>query len=175
MSYINYELLLNKYPTGEMNEFVKCLNEFDIYHCLLAGNEDSADAVKKRITGLPDDFLKWLEVCDGGDFFFDITILTTKSDEFETYDDYPSADIRRDRHLSDDWFVFAKAIHSDVFFFDMSKKDGQVYQWDAEHLKIHASWATFEDWLISELNEALELIAEGELEPLGIKMGVDFG
>jgi hypothetical protein len=110
---------------------------------------------------------------------FDTAMLTTKSHDteldlpFETYGEYYNTELRKDKNISDDWFVFAVAVHSDVFFFDLSKKDGQVYQWDVEENKIYAIWPTFEDWLTDQINEAVELIANEELEPLDIKLEVD--
>ena len=178
MPFVNYNSLTNTYTTGPMKENIRRLKTYDAFHCLLAGNFERADAVKKRVPGLPEDFLKWLETCDGG-MLFDTTMLTTKSHDpeldlpFETYASYQNAELRKDMNLADGWFVFAVAIHSDVFFYDMDKKDGQVYQWDAEEHKIYASWPSFEDWLTDQINEAVKLIANEELEPLDIKLEAD--
>jgi hypothetical protein len=175
MSFANYETLLGIYSSDRMNENIRILKDFDAYHCLLAGNAKSVSAVKQRIAGLPGDFLKWLEVCDGG-MLFDTTMLATKSHDaeldldFETYAAYYNAELREGINLSNDWFVFAVAIHADVFFFDMGKKDGKVYQWDVEEQNIYAYWDTFEDWLSDQIREAIELIAEKKIEPLGVKL-----
>lgn len=175
MAFINYKLLDKQYSSGRMNENVQRLKDYDVFHCLLAGNSGRAAAVKNRMPGLPEDYLNWLEVCDGG-MLFDTAMLTTQSYDaeldlsFETYGDYFNSELRMEKDLSDDWFVFASAIHSDVYFFDMSKKDGQVYQWDIEECKIYAIWPTFEDWFTDQVNEAIELIANEELEPLGVKL-----
>jgi hypothetical protein len=161
-----------------MKENARRLKDYDVFHCLLAGSSERTEAVKKRVVSLPRDFIKWLNVCDGG-MLFDTAILTTKSHNaeldlpFETYGEYYDAELRKGKNISDDWFVFAVAVHSDVFFFDMSKKDGQVYQWDVEESKIYAIWPTFEDWLTDQINEAVELIANEQLEPLDIKLEVD--
>jgi hypothetical protein len=175
MAFVNYELLNQAYPAGRMKENVRRLKDYDVFHCLLAGNAERAASVKKRVADLPKDFLKWLDVCDGG-MLFDTAMLTTKSHDaeldlpFETYGNYYNAELRKDKNLSDDWFVFAVAVHSDVFFFDMGKKDGQVYQWDIEEHNIYAIWPTFEDWLTDQINEAVGLIADEKLEPLDIKL-----
>ena len=177
MAFVKYEQLSQAYPAGRMKENVRRLKDNNIFHCLLAGNSERAAAVKKHEADLPNDFLKWLEVCDGG-MLFDTSMLTTKAHDagldlsFETYGDYYKAELRKDKNLSNNWFVFAVAVHSDVFFFDMDKKDGKVYQWDVEEHKIYAAWPTFEDWLTDQINEAVELIAKKELEPLGIKLEV---
>jgi hypothetical protein len=90
--------------------------------------------------------------------------------DFFTYGDLANIELRKGMNFSDDWFVFAVAVHSDVFFFDMKKKDGQVYQWDVEERKIYAFWNNFEDWLSDQIHEAIELIAEEILYPMSIKM-----
>jgi len=178
MPFIDYELLSSKYPTGQMSEAIHVLKELDVFHCLLAGSSDRATAVKIRVADLPEDFLQWLEVCDGG-MLFDTTMLTTKATDteldldFETYSAYYNAEWRKDVNISDEWFVFAVAVHSDVFFFDLGKKDGQVYQWDIEELSIYKTWSTFEDWLTEQIDEAVELIAEEKLLPLGVKLEAD--
>lgn len=175
MPFIDYNALSNKFSATRMRENVRRLKDYDIFHCLLAGSIDRANAVKQRVADLPKDFLNWLEVCDGG-MLFDTAMLATKAQdpkldlEFETFADYCNVELRKSKNISDDWFVFAVAVHSDVFFFDMKKKDGHVYQWDVEEHKIYASWATFEDWLTDQINEAIELIADEKLDPLDIKL-----
>jgi len=178
MPFVNHKSLATTYTSGRMKENVRKLKDYDIFHCLLEGSTARATAVKKRIADLPKDFLKWLEVCDGG-MLFDTAMLSTKPHDaeldlpFETYAEYQNAELRKDKGLSDIWFVFAVAVHSDVFFFDQNKKDGQVYQWDVEEQKIYTSWPTFEDWLTDQINEAVELIADEKLEPLDIKLEAD--
>jgi hypothetical protein len=175
MAFINYELLTKAYPTGRMKENVRLLKDFDTFHCLLAGNAEHAKTVKMRLSGFPKDFLKWLDVCDGG-MLFDTAMLTLESHDaelnlpFETYSNYCNAELRKGKSIADDWFVFAVAVHSDVFFFDMSRRDGKVYQWDIEEHKIYAYWHTFEDWLGDQIHEAIGLIADGLLYPMVIKM-----
>jgi len=174
MAFVNYDLLKKAYPESRMKENVRRLKDYDLFHCLLAGSSNRVAAVKKHIPNLPNDFQKWLEVCDGG-MLFDTAMLTTKSHDsdldlsFEIYGDYYDAAYRKDKNLSDNWFVFAVAIHSDLFCFDM-EKNGQVFQWDVEEHKVYAKWPSFEDWLTDQINEAVELIANEDLEPLDIKL-----
>ena len=175
MSFVDYDLLTQTYPSGQMKENIQLLREFDIFHCLLAGSHTRAGAVKKRVANLPDDFQKWLEVCDGG-VLFDTIMLTTKSYDaeldfnFYTYGNFFNAELRQSINIPESWFIFAVAVHDDVFFFDMGKKDGQVYQWDIEEKTIYAFWYTFEDWLSDQIHEAIGLIADEIIEPLVIKM-----
>jgi len=169
---------MDKYPYGRMAENMQRLQELDVFHCLLAGNVDRANAVQQRVADLPEDFIKWLQVCDGG-MLFDTTMLTTKSLDteldldFDTYSVYYDADLRAGLTISDDWFIFAIAVHSDLFFFDLGKKNGQVHQWDVEEQYIYKTWPTFEDWLTYQIDEAVELIADDEIRPLGVKLEVD--
>ena len=175
MAFVRYDLLEQKYTEGDMSENVRKLKAFDIFHCLLAGGSDRANAVRKRVPNLPQEFFEWLEMCDGG-ALFDTTLLCTKAYDaeldldFETYGNYTSEDLRKEKNLSDNWFVFAAAIHGDIFFFDTDKNDGQVHQWDIEESKIYANWPTFEAWLTYIVDEAVALIANEDLEPLDIKL-----
>jgi len=174
MPFVDYGLLINKYPVGHMSENIQALKEFDMFHCLLAGSPERAAAVNSRVPDLPKDFLQWLEVCDGG-MLFDTTMLTTKSRDnelgidFYTYGDFSNAELRQELNLPKEWFVFAIAVHSDIFFFDTTKKDGKVYQWDVEDEVLYMEWTTFEDWLNDEIHEAIEQIADDNLLPLAIK------
>jgi len=137
MPFVKYDILNIAYSSGRMKENVRQLKDYDAFHCLLEGNTERSDAVKKRVAGLPQDFLKWLEVCDGG-MLFDTAMLTTKPHDdtldldFETYGHYYNTELRKEKNIADNWFVFAVAVHSDYYFFDMGKNDGQVYQWDIE-------------------------------------------
>jgi len=175
MAFVKHDLLEQQYTDAGMSENVRKLKTFDVFHCLLAGGIDRAAAVKKRVPNLPQEFMKWLEVCDGG-MLFDTAILCTKAHDaeldldFETYSIYTNEDMRKEKNLADGWFVFAVAIHGDVFFYDTNKSDGQVHQWDVEENKIYASWSTFDEWLTYIISEAVALIADEELEPLDIKL-----
>ena len=177
MAFVDYLSMSSKIESDCMKENIRRLKDYNLFHCLLAGDSKRTEAVKSRVSGLPNDFLAWLEACDGG-MLFDTTMLTTKPHDpdldldFETYASYTKAPLRQDKGLADDWFVFAVAIHDDVFFFDMGKKDGKVYQWDVEQREIYAVWKSFEDWLTGQINEAVELIANEQLEPLDIKLEV---
>jgi len=175
MSLLNYNLLRNIYKYSQIGDVIMLLEEFDLFHLLLAGNSERTNAVKKRVPNLPVDFLKWLDVCSGG-MFFDTTLLTTKAydDElklsFGTYSFYFNQEVKKELSLSDDWFVFAVAIHSDVYFFDIKKKDGKVYQWDIDEFKVYDIWDTFDDWLAEQLQEAIDLIADGIFQPYNVKV-----
>jgi len=175
MPFIDYETLLKQYPEGQMFENVCKLREFDMYHCLLLGSLDQAQSVKKMLPNLPDDFLKWLSVCGGG-LLFDTILFTIKPyDEtldlhFDTYNDLLDDRVRQGLNLSKHWGVFAEAVHGDVYFYDLEKKDGQIYQWDTEELCLYTVWDSFEEWLTEQIEEAIEEIAIGNLTPMGIKI-----
>jgi hypothetical protein len=175
MSFVNYDLLLKAYPNGLMRENILKLQKFDAFHCLLAGTNESANAVKKRVSSIPNDFEKWLYSCNGG-MLFDTTLLSTKSFDdqiklsFETFAYCYDDKFREAIQLPDSFFVFAIAVHSDLFCFDTKMCDGKVYQWDAENCEVYTAWNSFEDWLTDQINDAIDLIANEELEPLDIKL-----
>ena len=183
MVFVNYELLEQAYPAGRMKKNVRRLKDHGFFHqCLLAASTARAPAVKKRAADLPADYLKWLEVCDGA-VLLDTSLLTTESDfikfdylPLSTYGNYynaeHNAESRKDRGIPKDWFIFAVGTYSyfdDVFFFDMEKKDGHVYQWDGDEGNIRAIWFTFEDWLTDQINEDIEFIANERLKLRQIK------
>ena len=178
MPFVDYELLSSKYPTVQMSEAINILKEFDVFHCLLAGSSERALAVTKRVQGLPKDFIKWLQYCDGG-VLFDTIMLTTVSFDaelkttFKTYGEYFKKEFKEFANIREEWFVFAIAVHSDLYFFDISKNDGKVYQWDIEELIIYAEWESFEDWLIDQINDAIEQIADDNLIPSALKVVVN--
>ena len=140
-----------------------------------AGDPDTGVAPGTAFDGLPEDFIEWIKICDGGRLFETSMFTTNPYDDalqlpFTSYDMYYDAEMRKVKKVSDGWFIFAASIINDLFFFDLNKKDGQVYQWDSEENKIYASWLTFEDWLTGQINDAAELIDEDELDRLGIKL-----
>jgi len=173
MPFVDYELLEEAYLDGNMKENVEALKALDLFHCLLAATPESAAKTKEGIEGLPADFLKWIEICDGGVLFstdiFCVESYNAEFDlDFDSYDYYNNAEFREEWQLPDNWFIFAKSVGSDLFFFDLSKKDGKVYSWyDSE---INGEWDTFEDWLIAETDAAMEGAMQGNTKPLGIKL-----
>ena len=177
MPFVDYKLLQEKYPVGHMSKNIQLLMDFDAFHCLVAGSSDRCSAVKKRVNNLPEDFLKWLNVCDGG-MLFDTTMLTTKMHDntldldFFTYGNFFNEELRQSINFPKNWFIFAFAIHEDLFFFDIEKEDGYVYQWDVEEKTIYAFWNRFEDWLSDQIHEAIGVIADESLYPMSIKMEV---
>lgn len=176
MSLIDYGRLLNVYSSGRMGENVRRLERYDLFHCLLAGSPEHVAEIKRRVACLPEDFLCWLKVCDGG-LLFDTVMLTTRKIDpaapdapLMTYNEFSDEGTKVAQGPSGNCFVFATAVNSDVFYFDVGKKNVRVCQWESEERVVCASWATFEDWLTDRINEAMELIARERLEPVGFKL-----
>ncbi|MDR1842033.1 MAG: SMI1/KNR4 family protein [Holophagales bacterium] len=174
MVFVNYELLEQAYPAGRMKKNVRRLKDHGFFHhYLLAGSSARAPAVKKRAADLPADYLKWLEVCDdAGAISHDIEFDLPLSIYGNCYNAEHNAEPRKDRGIPKDWFIFAVGTYiyiDDVFFFDMEKKDGHVYQWDEAEGNIRAIWFTFEDWLTDQINEDIEFIANERLKLRQIK------
>ena len=174
MAFVSYDAFEKKYPSGEMAENIRRLKEMDSYHCLLAGGIRQMEIVKTMAPNLPKDFFSWLEVCDGG-MLFDTALLTTSKYDpaldlnFDDYSIFMAQEIRLDNSISENWFVFARAIHSDIYFYDLSKKDGHIYQWDIESQQLHQEWPSLAKWLAHRIDEAVELIKDGFLDPMDIK------
>ena len=178
MGFLNTDKLIHKYTTEPMKGNAERLKEFDAYHYLLAGGMSTSLYVKQFFKNVPDDFLSWSKVCDGG-MLFDTTLLSSKEYdagtdiEFDTYEALNTAEFLTDRKVPEGYKIFAVRSYGDVLCFSENAGDECVYLWDIEEEEFSEIWDTFTDWLTEEIDESLELIAEGILDPLPIKMGGD--
>jgi hypothetical protein len=172
MPFLNYDEIQRVYPQGLMKENIDLLKEFNSYHCLLAPVRNNKFPLPD---GLPRDYSEWTQVCGGG-MLFDTTLLTaTEHDDtldldFATYREFNDLQLFKEEELPDAAFVFAVAVHSDLFFFNLDDTSGQAYQWDAVEKQIYQKWLSFEDWLTDQISDAVDLIAADKIDPLDIKV-----
>ena len=172
MFFIDYQALKNAYPNGKMAEAVKTLEALDLYHCLIAATPKTAAKISKMASSLPRDFLKWIEVCDGG-MLFTTTMFCTEtykakfSVPFDTYNRVNGVKFRVKMEFPSEWFIFAISIGSDYFFFDTGKNDGKVYACNFSEITLE--YDSFEQWLLAKINESKQDVQEGGAKPLGIK------
>lgn len=176
MSFVNLNKLSEKYTTGLMKDNVENLVEFDCYHCLIAGGMSAAIKVQSILGDVPKQFLDWLKICDGG-LLFDTVMLSTKAHDadldldFDTYEELNSDEAKENLNLPEGYAVFAFRSYGDPICFNIKEKDGKVYLWNVENGDFDDIWNTFADWITEEIDDAVELIAEDALEPLGVKIG----
>ena len=66
--------------------------------------------------------------------------------------------------------IFALRSYGDPLCFDVDEPDGRVYLWNVENEVFDEYWESFEDWMSDEICDAVNLIADDVLEPLGVKL-----
>ena len=181
MSVLSYKKINKKELSELMAENYDRLQDFDIYHCLLDGNESSATKIQALVGKITTAYLEWLEICDGG-LLFDTTVLASKDYDEEldlpisSIEEYNNADSLLEYGISDEYFIFAVRSYGDPICMKKGGEDERVYLWNNEQKEFEDVWDTFEDWLTEEIDEGIQLIADDVLDPLEIKLnGEDDG
>ena len=173
MSIIDFHALKNAYPDGNMAEAAKTLQALDPYHCLIAATPKTTAKITKMASSLPQDFLKWIEVCDGG-LLFSTTLFCTETYKskltvpLDTYNRVNNTKSKEKTGLSSECFIFAESIGNDYFFFDTAKNDGKVYECYGS--TITGTFNSFEQWLFNQLDLIKQAVKNGTAEPLGLKL-----
>ena len=178
MGFMDLKLAAETYTKEPMKTNIKCLLDFDEFHCLLAGNEKIAAHIRKEYAGLPAEYMEWLSLCDGG-ILFDTVMLSSKQHDddldldFDTYDELNSQESKSAYDLPEGYVIFAILSYGDPVCFSEDEKDEKIYLWDAENKEFSDIWNSFADWFTEEIDDAVQLIAEEVLDPMGIKLNVD--
>lgn len=178
MGFVDYRKLEKRYTDGFMKDNVENLVEFDAFHCLLAGSMGRVLAAQKILGNVPTQFLDWVKICDGG-LLFDTVLLTTKEHDdelgldFDTYEELNTDEVKRNFGLPEGYAVVAYRSYGDPICFNVMENDEKVYLWNVEKGEFDDIWNSFTDWITEEIDDAIDLIADGSLEPLGIKIGGD--
>lgn len=176
MSLVNLEKLKGKYLSGYMRDNVENLIEFEPYHCLFSGGMSASLKVQNTYGISSKQFLEWVLICDGG-HLFDTVILTTRGHDstvdldLDTYEEYNSPEAKESYALPEGFVVFAIRSYGDPICFNVKENDGKVYLWNLEKADFDDIWDSFEDWLTEEIDDAIRLIAEDALDPMGVKIG----
>ena len=179
MCFVDLLELKGKYSTGIMKSCVDQLIRYNSFHCLFAGDDDSALEVQHIFSGtLPPHFFEWVKTCDGG-LLFDTVLLSTKSHILEldvsvdTYKELNSPEEKYALGLPEGYTIFAMRSYGDPICFRTNDNDDKVYLWNIEKSEFDNVWGSFEHWLSEEISDAIVLIEEGALEPLGVKIWGD--
>ena len=176
MGILDHQLLLRSFTSDVMKENIERLKFFDIYHCLRKASFSAAIKAQEKLRKIPVSFLEWMKYCDGG-LLFDTVMLSSRGyDEeldldFDTFDDYNAKDIKEEMALPEGYSVFAIRSYGDPICFNFENNDGKVYLWNIERSIFEEVWDSFDIWLSSEINSAIELVEEDVLDPLAIKLG----
>ena len=175
MGLLNHQLLLQSFTSDVMKENVKRLELFDMYHCLRDSSLSSAIKTQEVLGSVPVAFVEWIKICNGG-LLFDTVILSENCyDEefdldFETFDEYNTDEVKSQMFLPAGYSVFAVRSYGDPICFNNANNDDKIYLWDIEESVFSEIWDSFEDWLTDEIDTAIQLIGDGVLEPLEIKL-----
>ena len=176
MGILDHQLLLRSFTSDVMKENVERLEIFNIYHCLRKSSFSSAIKAQEKLGKIPSSFLEWMKYCDGG-LLFDTVMLSTKEHDttldldFDTYEELNSDEAKENFALPEGFVVFAFRNYGDPLCFNTKENDGKVYLWNVENKEFDDIWDSFEDWMTEEIDDAIKLIAEDALEPLGVKIG----
>ena len=175
MGFVNLEALKSAYNTEPMVGNVERLIDFDMFHCLRAGSPETARRLGEKYPCFPKEYLKWLEICDGG-LLFDTSMMCTEEHDdeldldFDTYDELNSEDALSDYDLPEGYVVFALLSFGAPVCFSVDKEDEKVYLWDPEEGEFTDIWDNFTYWLTEEIDSAVSMIADGDLDPLEVKL-----
>lgn len=175
MSFFDYKKAKEIYKDNDvMMEVIGVLEEFDTFHCLRDSNRDAVEVVKSLPCSSNVDYLKWMSLCDGG-YLFDTLLLSTVSEddvidsdvEFSTLDELNNPDVYGDFTLPEGYYIIAMRSYGDPIC--LSDSDDSVYLYDTEAQEFTTVWDSFADFLADEINEALDLIENGDLMPFPLK------
>lgn len=174
MGLLNYRKAVSKYQSDpSMMETLRRLRDFDEFHCLrdsslMAGKEAGALLLRPNPA-----YIGWMSVCGGG-LLFDTTLLCVQAEDlelgvsFSTLNEYNTPESREGFGLPEGYFVIGLRSYGDPIC--LSDKDDAVYLWDCEEGAFTTVWDTFFDFLGDEVDSAIELIANGDLEPVPLKL-----
>ena len=175
MGFMNLKEAAAKYVSEPMRSNMAQLINFDVYHCLLAGSLDTSLEVQEEYPGFPQEYIEWVQICDGG-LLFDTTLLSTRNYDgklklrFETYDEYNDSETYLAYGIPEGYEVFGFYGYGPLLCFNVQKKDGKVYVWDYEFGKFSEEWSTFGEWMADAIANGIRLIEDGVFDPLGIKV-----
>jgi hypothetical protein len=174
MGLLNYRKAVSKYQDNpSVMETLRRLRDFDEFHCL----RDSSLMVGKEAGALlprPNPaYIGWMSVCEGG-LLFDTTLLCVQAEDpdlgvsFSTLAEYNTPEGYQEFGLPDGYFIIGIRSYGDPIC--LSGQDDAVYLWDCEESAFTTIWDTFFDFLGDEVDSAIELIANGDLEPVPLKL-----
>lgn len=178
MGFFNYKKAVSKFRNNEfVLDTISRLKEFDEFHCLRDSNLLLAGNIVNIFPKAPEEYIKWMSICNGG-FLFDTTLLCmTEMDEqigveFSGLKEYNTRESYEDYALPVGYAVIAVRSYGDPIC--ISEADNRIYLWDCEENAFTEIWKDFYNFLADEVDTALELIANEDLEPIPFKVKEDF-
>lgn len=174
MGFFNYVKATSKFKNNEnVLDTIKRLEAFDEFHCLRDSSLLLAGKINQIIEKAPEEYTKWMSVCNGG-MLFDTTLLSIDNKDiqmgirFSSLEEYNNLDDIKEFRLPSGYYIIAMRSYGDPIC--ISKADDRIYLWDCEQGDFTDIWNTFYDFLADEVDTALELIANGDMAPVQIKI-----
>ena len=174
MAVFDYNRAWQKYKEVPMMlETIKRLQDFDIFHYLRGSNLLLAEKASQLLPHHNQEYIAWMTVCDGG-LLFDTTLLSVQAYDsdldisFSSLEEYNTQEAHQEFALPQGYFCIAIRSYGDPIC--LSDHDSKVYLWDCEQEAFDTIWDSFEDFLADETDTAIELIGNGDLEPIPVKM-----
>ena len=174
MGFFNYVKASSRFKNNEyVLETIRRLKDFDEFHCLRDSNLLLAANINQIVGKAPEEYIKWMSVCNGG-LLFDTTLLSIDCQDpqigvdFSSLGEYNTSSAIQAFMLPSDYSVIAIRSYGDPIC--ISKADDRIYLWDCEQRDFTDIWDTFYDFLADEVDTALELIANEDLEPIPLKV-----
>ena len=159
-----------------LEDAINKLSRFDMYHLLFKPLMSSVLHTAERFSFAPEEYLQWSNYCAGGDLQT-IEFLGEKGFDKETGVKFGTFDMYvqdgKIAGVSSEYAIFAVANFGDFFCFRKTSdetRDSAVYQWGTHEEDVVLVWDSFADWLSDQVNIWVNMIAENELDPIGLKM-----
>ena len=152
------------------------LVRFELYHLLFKPSMTTAMHAAERFAFAPEDYLKWIRFCAGGDlqvceFLGETGVDKDTGVRYGTFDEYEKE--AKKAGLPAEYHVFAVANFGDYFCFRSpadGSRDACVHQWGLHEGEEVLYWDSFADWLSEQVTNWVEMIADDELDPIGLKV-----
>lgn len=170
MGLFDYDVARRQFNNDSLiTQIINCLEDEDCYHLLRCGNENAEIPFQTP----NEEYKQWLFVCDGGLLFSTTLLGITDYDEkldlsFSTLQEYNTQKQKRLYGLPKGFHVIAVLNYGDPIC--VSDSDSKVYLWDTQENEFATVWESFADFLADEYNTAIQMIQEGALEPVPMKV-----
>jgi hypothetical protein len=174
MIKLDYLKMKEEFDGNEvMIDNISRLEMFDIFHCLLASNENVGNEIANEYNIKNEELRKWLKYCDGG-LLFDTVVLSKQAYdeendmEFDSYEDYNKDKEKYD--LDEKYFIIGFRSYGDIICINMAEDNSKIYLLNIETGEFDQTWDSFTDWLAEEIDEGIQLIADDILDPIEAKL-----
>lgn len=173
MNKLNYVEMKNVFSNNErMLENINRLEKFENFHLLIEGSDSVSSDVCNKYKINSEEYKDWLTVCDGG-YLFDTLLLPSKEYSINDVEFLDTISVINENseengyNIPSEYLIIGIKSYGDLIC--VSSKDNKVYLWSLEEQDFNVIWDSFTDFMIDEIDTAIELIKEDSLEPFPCK------